>query len=154
MSKPQFVYTTLIRTTPEKLWNAITTPEFTRQYWGGLENHSDWKPGSKWEHRNPADKADPVWITGRVIESTPPKRLVLSWADPEDLTDESRVIFEIQQMEEITQLTVLHGEFKAGSPMAPKVEAGWPKVLSSLKSYLETGKGFDIMRLKPAAQNS
>jgi uncharacterized protein YndB with AHSA1/START domain len=154
MSKPQFVYTTLIRTTPEKLWTAITNPEFTRQYWGGLENHSDWKPGSKWEHRNPADKADPVWITGRVIESDPPKRLVLSWVDPEDLTDESRVIFEIQQIEDITQLTVLHGEFKPGSPMAPKIEAGWPKVLSSLKSYLETGKGIDIMRLKPATQNS
>jgi uncharacterized protein YndB with AHSA1/START domain len=154
MSKPQFVYTTLIRTTPEKLWDAITTPEFTRQYWGGLENHSDWKPGSKWEHRNPADKADPVWITGRVIESDPPKRLVLSWVDPEDLTDESRVTFEIQQFDDIAQLTVLHTDFKTDSAMAPKVAAGWPKVLSSLKSYLETGQGIDIMRLKPATQNS
>jgi uncharacterized protein YndB with AHSA1/START domain len=154
MSKPQFVYTTLIRTTPEKLWNAIITPEFTRQYWGGLENHSDWKPGSKWEHRNPADKADPVWITGRVIESNPHKRLVLSWVDPENLADESRVTFEIQQIEDITQLTVIHGEFKDGSTMEPKIAAGWPKVLSSLKSYLETGKAIDIMRLKTAAQNA
>jgi uncharacterized protein YndB with AHSA1/START domain len=154
MSKPQFVYTTLIRTTPEKLWDAITTPEFTRQYWGGLENHSDWKPGSKWEHRNPADKADPVWVTGRVIESKRPKRLVITWADPENLSDESQVTFEIQQFEEITQLTVIHGEFKPGSTMAPKIEQGWPKVLSSLKSYLETGKGIDIMRIKSAAQNA
>ena len=154
MSKPQFVYTTLIRTTPEKLWDAITNPEFTRQYWGGLENHSDWKPGSKWEHRNPADKADPVWVTGRVIEAVRPKRLVISWADPEDLTDESRVTFEIEQMEEITQLTVLHGQFREGSAMAPKIAQGWPKVLSSLKSYLETGKGIDIMRLKAATQNA
>ena len=154
MSKPQFVYTTLIRTTPEKLWDAITNPEFTRQYWGGLENHSDWKPGSKWEHRNPADKADPVWVTGRVIEAARPKRLVISWVDPEDLTDESRVTFEIEQMEEITQLTVLHGQFREGSAMAPKIERGWPKVLSSLKSYLETGKGIDIMRLKSASQSA
>ena len=154
MSKPQFVYTTLIRTTPEKLWDAITTPEFTRQYWGGLENHSDWKPGSKWEHRNPADKQDPVWVTGRVVESNRPKRLVITWADPEDLTDESRVTFEIQQMENIIQLTVIHGDFKAGSSMAPKIEQGWPKVLSSLKSYLETGTGIDIMRLKAANQTS
>lgn len=154
MSKPQFVYTTLIRTTPEKLWDAITNPEFTRQYWGGLENHSDWKPGSKWEHRNPADKADPVWVTGRVIEANRPKRLVISWADPEDLTDDSRVTFEIEQMEEITQLTVLHGQFREGSAMAPKIAQGWPKVLSSLKSYLETGKGIDIMRLKSAGQSA
>ena len=154
MSKPQFVYTTLIRTTPEKLWDAITTPEFTRQYWGGLENHSDWKPGSKWEHINPADKADPVWVTGRVIESNRPKRLVITWADPENLADESQVTFEIQQFEEITQLTVTHGEFKPGSTMAPKIEQGWPKVLSSLKSYLETGKPIDIMRIKSAAQTS
>lgn len=154
MSKPQFVYTTLIRTTPEKLWDAITNPEFTRQYWGGLENHSDWKPGSKWEHRNPADKADPVWVTGWVIEAVRPKRLVISWADPEDLTDESRVTFEIEQMEEITQLTVLHGQFREGSGMAPKIERGWPKVLSSLKSYLETGKGIDIMKLKSATESA
>ena len=154
MNKPQFVYTTLIRTTPQKLWDAITTPEFTRQYWGGLENHSDWKPGSKWEHRNPADKADPVWITGRVIESDRPKRLVISWADPENITDESQVTFEIEQFEEITQLTVIHGEFTPGSTMAPKIERGWPKVLSSLKSYLETGKAIDIMRIKSATQNA
>ena len=154
MSKPQFVYTTLIRTTPEKLWDAITTPEFTRQYWGGLENHSDWKPGSKWEHINPTDKADPIWVSGRVIESNRPKRLVITWADPENLADESQVTFEIQQFEEITQLTVTHGEFKPDSTMAPKIEQGWPKVLSSLKSYLETGKPIDIMRIKSATQTS
>lgn len=153
MDKPRFVYTTLIKTTPEKLWDAITNPEFTRQYWGGMENHSDWKPGSKWEHHNPADQKDPVWVAGRVVECNRPKRLVLTWADPEDLSDESLVTFEIQRIEDITQLTVIHGDFKPGSTMAPKVEQGWPKVLSSLKSYLETGTGIDILRLKAATQN-
>jgi uncharacterized protein YndB with AHSA1/START domain len=154
MSKPQFVYTTLIRTSPDKLWDAIINPEFTRQYWGNMENHSDWRPGSKWEHRNPGDKQDPVWITGRVVESDRPRRLVLTWADPENLTDESRVTFEITQIEDLTQLTVIHGEFTPGSSMAPKVQWGWPRVLSSLKSFLETGKGFDIMRIKKASGES
>jgi uncharacterized protein YndB with AHSA1/START domain len=89
-----------------------------------------------------------------VIESERPKRLVLSWADPEDLTDESRVTFEIQQFDEITQLTVLHGQFKEGSAMEPKVAKGWPRVLSSLKSYLETGAGIDLARFKCAGQTT
>ena len=63
MQKPKLVYATYIRTTPRKLWDAITQPEFTRQYWGGAKNVSDWKKGSKWEHVFEKD-ADPVWITG------------------------------------------------------------------------------------------
>jgi uncharacterized protein YndB with AHSA1/START domain len=149
MSKPQFVYSTFIKTTPEKLWDAITKPEFTRQYWGGMENHSaDWRQGSKWEHHNPADKADPIWIHGKVLESDRPKRLVLSWVDPENLSDESRVTFEIEPFDDLTQLTVVHGDFKPGSTMEPKITWGWPRVLSSLKSYLETGAGIDILKLK------
>ena len=154
MSKSKFVYVSYIRTTPEKLWEALTRPEFTRQYWGNMENHSDWRAGSKWEHRNPADKEDPIWITGRVVESDRPRRLVLTWADPANLSDESRVTFEITQIEDLTELTVIHGEFHPGSDMATKVQWGWPRVLSSLKSFLETGKGFDIMRVKKASGES
>lgn len=80
MQKPKQVYTTFIRTTPKKLWEAITKPEFTRQYWAGVENVSDWKKGAKWEHIGGEEKRE-VWITGKVLESTPPKRLVLSWAE-------------------------------------------------------------------------
>ena len=83
MSKPELVYTTYIRTTPEKLWNAITNPEFARQYWGGNENVSDWKPGSKWAHVT-GDEERTVRVVGQVVESVPPKRLVLTWADPAD----------------------------------------------------------------------
>ena len=74
MQKPKLVYSTFIRTTPKKLWNAIIQPEFTRQYWGGFANVSDWKKGSEWQHLNPEKE---VWITGKLLECKAPKRLVL-----------------------------------------------------------------------------
>ena len=141
MKQPKLVYTSFIRSTPKKTWDAISKPEFTRQYWGGMTNVSDWKKGSKWEHHNPESE---VWITGKVVESVPPKRLVLTWADPDDLKDKSRVTFEIEPMEDMVCLTVTHDKFKEGSTMAKKVSGGWPRVLSSLKTFLETGKGLNI----------
>ena len=141
MQTPKQVYTTFIRTTPKKLWAAITKPEFTRQYWAGLANVSDWKKGSKWEHTT---KENEVWITGKVLECVPPKRLVLSWADPDDLADKSRVTFEIEPIEDMVCLNVTHDKFKAGSDMVRKVSWGWPRVLSSMKSFLETGKGLNV----------
>ena len=71
MTKPDLIYTTYIRTTPEKLWNAITNPEFARQYWGGNENVSDWKPGSKWSHVT-GDKERAVRVIGKVWAVIPP----------------------------------------------------------------------------------
>ncbi|HWB07003.1 MAG TPA: SRPBCC family protein [Verrucomicrobiales bacterium] len=141
--RPNLVYTTFIRTTPKKLWAAITKPEFTRQYWAGIDNVSDWKRGSKWEHIG-GDKEREVWITGKVLESTPPKRLVLTWADPDEPGDVSRVTFEIEAIKDQVCLTVTHGNFKADSKMAGKVSWGWPRVLSSMKSFLETGKGLNV----------
>jgi uncharacterized protein YndB with AHSA1/START domain len=136
MTKPELIYTTYIRTTPEKLWDAITNPEFARQYWGGNENVSDWKPGSKWEHVS----GDITRVTGKVLESVPPKRLVLTWADPADLADVSRVTFTLEPVEDTVRLDVIHGDFKPGTDMVTKVSGGWPRVLSSLKSFLETGE--------------
>ena len=141
MEKPKLVYTTYIRSTPKKTWDAITNPKFTRQYWAGMTNVSDWKKGSRWEHHNPEKE---VWIMGEVVECTPPKRLVLTWADPDDLKDKSRVTFEIEAIENQVCLTVTHDKFKDGSKMAEKVSRGWPRVLSSLKSFLETGKGLNV----------
>ncbi len=149
MNQPDFVYATYIRSTPEKVWAAITVPEFTRQYWGH-ENVSDWKQGSKWQHvRGDAERT--VDIVGVVVESKPPTRLVTSWArpsDPDNPARTSRVTYEIEQIEDLVRLTVTHSDFKADEAMAKSVAGGWPFVLSSLKAFLETGKGYDIAAIK------
>ena len=143
MNKPELIYTTYIRTTPEKVWNAITNPEFARQYWGGNENVSDWKPGSKWVHVT-GDEERAIRVTGKVVESVPPKRPVLTWADPANEADVSRVTFEIEPVDDEVRLDVIHGDFKPGSDMISRVSGGWPRVLSSLKSFLETGKPLHV----------
>lgn len=135
-----FIYVTYIKTTPQKVWDAITTPEFTRQYWG-KSNVSDWKPGSKWEMVN-LDSSGTVNMTGEVLESHPPSRLVISWVKPENRADKSeysRVTFEIEMQGDMVRLNVIHDQLKPGSQMALGISDGWPRVLSGLKTLLETG---------------
>lgn len=143
MKKPELVYVSFIRTTPQKLWDAITKPEFAREYWDGGANVSDWKKGSKWKHLKKGEN-EPTCVAGEVLESVPPTRLVLSWADPDEPKEVSRVTFEIEALKDIVSLRVTHSEIEPGSPMATGVSWGWPRVLSSLKSYLETGRGLDV----------
>lgn len=82
MNKPEFVYTIYIKTTPEKVWDAITNAEFSRQYWvDGII--SEWKTGSKWQHVS-NDNNRTVTVAGEVLESVPPRRLVITWANPAD----------------------------------------------------------------------
>ncbi len=141
MNKPQFVYVTYIATTPEKLWDALTVPELTRMYWQHV-NVSDWQPNSMWEHRDSGIQGNPL-LAGRVIESSPPRRLVLTWGLPDDIDNEekqARVTFEIEWINGVIRLTVTHEHLEPDSDMLRGIIDGWPKVLSSLKSYLETGK--------------
>ncbi len=141
MSKPSFVYVTYIRATPEKVFDAITDRELTAQYWGH-RNASDWKVGSAWEHRR-IDGSDAVDIVGTVIENDRPRRLVISWASPGDAADRektSRVVFDIEAYKaDAVKLTVTHSELEPDSGMLRGISAGWPLVLSALKSFLETG---------------
>ena len=147
MSKPSFVYVTYIETTAEKLWRALTDSDVIRRYWAGLtpparayENVSDWEPGSRWEQRR-IDDAKTVGLVGEVLESTPPRRLVLTWARPENEKNadlHSRVTFEIDVLgDRLVKLTVLHEELDP--EMQRGIVVGWPQVLSNLKTLLETG---------------
>lgn len=134
----RFVYVTYIRTTPEKLWQALTDAAFTREYWWGMFLESDWKKGSRWAMKFADGRPN---TTGEVLESDPPRRLALDWHNEYNVdligTGPARATFDIEQMGEIAKLTVTH---EAGGKLLEAVSGGWPKVLASLKSYIETGK--------------
>jgi len=152
--KTSFVYVTYIRSTPEKVFEAITKPEIARRYWGH-ENVSDWKPGSTWEHVR-ANEQRTVELVGKVLEVAPPTRLVITWANASQAADPasySRVSFDIAAYEEMVRLTVTHDELEDGSGMAKGIQQGKPIVLSSLKSLMETGHGIDVFA-KPKATSS
>lgn len=146
-----FIYVTYILSTPEKVFEAITKPELARRYWGH-ENVSDWKAGSRWEHIRANDERT-VELVGKVIEVSPPSRLVITWANASQAADpasHSRVTFDIEEYENMVRLTVTHDELEVGSGMEKGIKRGWPVVLSSLKSFLETGRGLDVFA-KPRA---
>ncbi|MBR0756107.1 SRPBCC family protein [Bradyrhizobium jicamae] len=141
-----FVYVTYISSTREKVFEAITRPEIARRYWGHA-NVSDWKVGSRWEHVRDNEERT-VNIVGKVVEVAPPSRLVITWASPSQANDPasySRVTFDLEDYDgDMVKLTVTHDELEADSGMAKGISKGWPVVLSSLKSLLETGRGLDV----------
>lgn len=147
MSRPKFVYVTYIRATPEKLWAALTDPQTIRKYWFGIAAESDFKPGSSWRLKfEDGRTAD----TGEILEAIPPKRLVLKWRNefkPELKAEGySRCTMEIDIADyypdrggKAVKLTITHELDGEGMKFIEAVSGGWPKVLSNLKSLLETG---------------
>jgi uncharacterized protein YndB with AHSA1/START domain/DNA-binding transcriptional ArsR family regulator len=155
VENPTFVYTTYIKTTPERLWQALTEPAFTRRYWFGLTFETDWRPGAPmaWDHAGVVTE-DPHQV---VVEAEPYRRLAFTWhgMTPElaaklDLADGARdrlaaeprstATFEIEPLGDVVKLTVVHDGFGPESLMAGMVSRGWPRVLSNLKTLLETGE--------------
>ncbi|MFZ0763292.1 MAG: SRPBCC family protein [Bradyrhizobium sp.] len=146
MSKPDYIYVVYIQAPCEKVWDALIDPEMNKEYWGRHCNVSDWKVGSRWQHADYDDRTQ-VRIAGTVIESNRPHRLVLSWARPEHLDDPdqvSKVTFTIEQQFGSSKLTVIHSDLD--DEMLRAVSGGWPPILSSLKTLLETGASMPMTR--------
>jgi uncharacterized protein YndB with AHSA1/START domain/DNA-binding transcriptional ArsR family regulator len=164
MSSPEFVYTTYIRTTPERLWQALTEPEFTRRYWG-LALESDWTVGAPvtWQEDG-VTTADPEQV---VLAAEPGRRLSYTWhtftpewARAHGFDDDllarlrserrSKVTFDIEPLGELVKLTVVHDDFDPGSTVVTMVREGWPHLLSDLKTLLETGETLPAPTPAPA----
>lgn len=140
-----FEYVIYIRATAEQVFDAIIKPELARQYWGH-ENVSNWTVDSRWEHVS-ADDDRTVNIVGEVIAIRPPHHLVITWAGASEASNPekySQVTFSLTPYEGMVRLTVSHDELEAGSGMASGIAKGWPIVLSSLKSWLETNRSLDV----------
>jgi uncharacterized protein YndB with AHSA1/START domain len=141
MAESRFLYVTYIRAPAQKVWDALTDPEVNRKFWGGYHQQSSWKVGDDYGIQGPDGR---VWDTGKVLAFEPPKHLSVSWLH---LMDEamkaegvSTAIFDLEPQENrSTKLTVTHSIGIANSKLVGAVSTGWPMILSSLKSLLETG---------------
>jgi uncharacterized protein YndB with AHSA1/START domain len=136
-----FVYVTYIRTTPEKLWSALTDPALVKQYWLGVHQETDWKVGSPWR-LSFADGR--VADTGEIVEFDPLKRIVINWRNEfrPELKEEgvARCTIELEPRDGAVKLTISHVMERAESKFIEAVSVGWPQILSNLKSLLETGE--------------
>jgi uncharacterized protein YndB with AHSA1/START domain len=136
-----FVYVTYIRTTPEKLWAALTQPEFTKAYWAETWQESDWKPGSPWRTMIHDGR---VADSGAIIESDYPRKLVISWQNEfqPDLKAEgpTRVTYELEPAGSAVKLTLTQESPIKNSKLIDAMSQGWPHLFASLKSLLETGE--------------
>jgi len=144
MSKPEFVYITFIETTPDKLWAALTSSEFSRQYWFGTELRTDWTIGSPFAlvmNGTPTD-------VGEILEFDPPRRLSYTFRHvlQDELRNErpTKVVFKLEPHGKLVKLTLTHEGFADAGKLLDGISKGWPAILSSLKSLLETGTALAI----------
>ncbi len=145
MAKPKHVFQLYIRTTPEQLWEAITDAKFTSRYFHSTHIDSEWTVGAQVNYRNAGGG---VVVEGEVLEVDKPRRLSFSW---HVLYDEvaakqrpTRVTWEIEQIDDACKLTLTHDEFESETELYKGVGEGWPAILSSLKSLLETGEPLSV----------
>jgi len=140
MARSTFVYVTYIRTTPEKLWSALTDVEYMKQYWFGMRCESQWKAGSSWKL---VSSNGQLFDAGEIVEADPPRRLVIRWQHqnkPELKAEgDSLCTMELEPVETAVKLSITHTIERQPSKFIEAVSGGWPKILSNLKSLLETG---------------
>jgi uncharacterized protein YndB with AHSA1/START domain len=141
MNKSEFVYVIYIRTTPERLWTALTSADFMKQYWFGAHFQTDWKRGSAWQLVFPDGR---VADTGEIVEIDPPSRIVLKWRNEfrPELKAEGYALctIELQPIADSVKLSITHMMDRAESKLIEAVSGGWPRIVSNLKSLLETGE--------------
>jgi len=142
MRKPDFIYVTYIETTPEKLWEALTSSEFSRRYWFNTDVKSDWKVGSPFALIMNGAPTD----VGEILEADPPRRLSYTFQHVKDAGKQppSTVVFTIEPHGKLVKLTLAHGDFAEGNAHLDSISKGWPAILSSLKSLLESGTALAI----------
>jgi uncharacterized protein YndB with AHSA1/START domain len=141
MPRSSFVYVTYIRTTQEKLWSALTDDtEFMKQYWFGVHCESAWTAGSSWTMLHPDGR---ILDAGEIVEAEPPRRLVIRWQhqDKPELRAEgaSLCTMELEPVGSAVKLSITHTIEREPSKLIVAVSGGWPKIISNLKSLLETG---------------
>jgi len=140
MTRSTFVYVTYIRTTPEKLWSALTDTEFIRQYWFGMRCESQWTEGSSWRL---VSEDGEVYDDGEIVEADPPRRLVIRWQHQRrpELKAEGAALctMDLEPIGPAVKLSITHTIERDPSKFIEAVSGGWPKILSNLKSLLETG---------------
>ncbi len=154
MTDLKYVYVTIIAASPERVWEGLTTAEFTRQYWHSTRVHSDWQAGSEIVFLVEGDDGDRVGCQGIILKADKPRELSYTWSFPSnpEVADESpsRVTFQLEAFGEHTKLTVVHDQFPANSKMYDLISGGWPCVVAGLKTLLETGKAVDFSNyMKP-----
>jgi len=146
MSKPEFVYVTYIETTPDKLWHALTDGDFTARYWFGVRLRSDWKVGSSFEM---VHGDGTVSDAGRIVEVDSPRRLAYTFVNLSETYRNDKpalATFALEPYGKLVKLTLTHEGFAPDGKMLPAISRGWPAILSSLKSLLETGRALEIPR--------
>jgi uncharacterized protein YndB with AHSA1/START domain len=140
MARSTFVYVTYIRTTPEKLWSALTDMEFMKQYWFGAHCESQWIAGSSWKLVSGDGQ---TLDTGAIVEAEPPRRLVVRWQNQHrselQAEGQSLCMMELEPSGTAVKLCITHTIEHAPSKLIEAVSGGWPKVISNLKSLMETG---------------
>ena len=134
------VFEIYIRTSPERLWEAITDPAIRAKYNFGAGIESTWEPGSQFRMAHPS--AGIVLGEGTIVQVDPPRRLVQTmtalWSDDVRAEGESRITWEIEQVQDSCRLTVVHDQLREGAN--EELYGGWPMILSGLKTLLETGE--------------
>jgi uncharacterized protein YndB with AHSA1/START domain len=141
--KPKFVYVIYIASTPDKVWQELTDPDQTEKYWFGFRVTMNGKAGASFVARSPGGED---FDKGVILESDPPRRLACTWRPQHDNDRHerpSRVTFDLAPFKGQVRLTVVHDDFDEGSKAFDGISRGWPAVLSSLKSILETGRALE-----------